>query len=1384
MIIKEDKAEKVYSDGEVTEARMLQIAKEYPEDLSQEYISKSGEYTLNNTFSSVRRNLLNWYDFGEDASVLEVGAGMGALTGLLCDECACVTSLEPSPQRASIIKARYPERKNLEVVVGTIEDFSSDRKFDYAVVVGVLEYAAIFSSSSNPYVNFLQSVRANLKPNGKLLLAIENQYGLKYWLGAAEDHLQKPFAGINGYREDEAPRTFSRAALSALLEEAGFQHQRIYSVLPDYKFPTMLFTDEWKLNSKDLHNVAFTYGRGSVLTTDEKALYSDLIDNDELPFFANSLLVEAGVSDLDEGHAVFVVAKGEIKPEYRVVTKIDSDDTITKIPAHQMAKKHLQNIEKNEENLSKNGLNILSSRFENGKLYRPIAKLQRADDAFTLALRNNDLHTVLSLADLLRKAIIKSSPIATAGKNLLVELGVADESVDFGPVLANGYFDLTFYNAFIKEGDLIFFDQEWCFSNVPLNFILYYAIKAVFSRSGEKSLIGIDTVLKYLQIDKDKQEIFNKAESKVWQQIFYREGDFYGEDGYCTQYKNTQKLGEILADRNEIRAALDAVNCELNNKIAHIDLLLQAERDLQVKVVEKESEYTEMKEAGIRALEELQKEKNAQISELEQMMRNKEAHIEQLLEPERELYRIKNSRSWRYMSKFWRLRDMLVPKGSLRRLFVKIMVKFIKHPLHFLSKCSPKRIGKAFTVLKKEGARGVSYRMDNCLNGCEVRHMPQEIPQLTCFPIQTKERVYDYDRLVVPQYESPDVSIVIPVYNQFDYTYLCVKSIIEHSDGCTYEIIIADDCSTDFTKDIDKAISGLRIVRNAKNLRFLLNCNNAAKLARGKYILFLNNDTQVQDNWLEPLVTLIESSEEIGLVGSKLVYPDGRLQEAGGILWKDGSAWNYGNGSNPDLPEYNYIKEVDYISGASIMLSRKLWEDLGGFDEQFAPAYYEDVDIAFEIRRRGYKVMYQPLSVVVHFEGLSNGKDVSNGVKKYQVINKERFYKKWKNILQSEHFENGTNVFQARDRSRLKNTILVIDHYIPTYDKDTGSRTLDQDLRLLVDQGHNVKFLGDNFYRDPKYASRYEQWGIEILYGQHYSKNWKNWVQENKESIKYVYMNRPHISIKYIDYFRQNTKAHIIYHGVDLHFLREYREYQITGDRQTLQSSQRSKIQELSIMRKADVVFTISSDEKQIINSEVEGEKAIWRPVFYYHKFPERKKRVRDSENIIFVGGFSHRPNEDGMLWFVKEIWPQIHKVINCKLIIIGSNPTDSIKNLASDDIIVTGYVSDEELENYYEKSRICVIPLRYGAGVKGKTIEAMYHQIPVVATSIGVEGLAGIDEYIKPTDEANGFAERVIELYGCPEVAEGEANRYLEYLKKNYSYEKASEIFREVFSR
>jgi GT2 family glycosyltransferase len=285
---------------------------------------------------------------------------------------------------------------------------------------------------------------------------------------------------------------------------------------------------------------------------------------------------------------------------------------------------------------------------------------------------------------------------------------------------------------------------------------------------------------------------------------------------------------------------------------------------------------------------------------------------------------------------------------------------------------------------------------------------------------------------------EPDVSIVIPVYNQLPFTLACIDALVAHQTRYTFEILVGDDASNDATEAaLATPIRGVRHVRHPQNLGFVRNCNETARHARGRYVLFLNNDTLVLPRWLDELVGTLDANPDIGLAGSKLVYPDGRLQECGAIVWRDGSAWNYGRLDDPRRPEYGYLRDVDYVSGASIALPRRLWLELGGFDELFVPAYAEDADLAFRVRAAGLRTVVQPLSQLLHFEGISSGTDLGSGAKAYQVENLRKLHDRWKDVLAG-HRSNAEHPELEKERP-VTHRVLFVDHCTPTPDEDAGS---------------------------------------------------------------------------------------------------------------------------------------------------------------------------------------------------------------------------------------------------------------------------------------------------------------------------------------------------------
>lgn len=925
--------------------------------------------------------------------------------------------------------------------------------------------------------------------------------------------------------------------------------------------------------------------------------------------------------------------------------------------------------------------------------------------------------------------------------------------------------DLTFDNLTFDGERLTVIDYEWVFKfYLPVEFVMFRSVTEFLSKY-EGNLLGfisISEIYTYLGIKEEHIEQFKEMEIGFQNYVF-------GESRHFSNASKVQNNVITLADLENINLKLkqdiEHKNIELFNKNSELEESFVLLGNIHSRAERLEKTIDEQIDQ-IKALELFITEKNQSIL-------NKEGHIQQLLIQERELENIYKSSGWRLLKTYYKTRDSVIPSNSKARLAVKLFSRFLRNPKLLINNLNKSNLKKLKYYLSSEEASLVEHRIDSFMN----RHQISSEPQM---PIQLFNN-YEYSKLEFDFQADPEVSIIIPVYNQFSYTYACLASILENTKGLSYEIIIADDMSTDETVNIETYIKNITVIRDGVNRGFLLNCNNAAKHAKGKYIFFLNNDTNVQDQWLDYLLQLIESDDTIGMVGSKLIYPDGRQQEAGGIIWNDASGWNFGRLDDPDKSEYSYVKEVDYISGAAILVRHDLWLKLGGFDEQYVPAYFEDTDLAFAIRSLGYKVMLQPRSVIVHFEGISHGTDTGSGIKSYQVTNKEKFLQKWKGELKRDQFANAEHVFLARDRSKYKKTIVVVDHYVPHYDKDAGGRCTNLYMKLMVSMGFRVIFIGDNFYRHEPYTSELQQIGIEVIYGNWYAKNINQWIKTNGSYIDYVYLNRPHISIKYIDTFKMHTKAKIIYFGHDLHYLREMRNYEITKNPSLLKSSMEWKETEFKLFHAVDVIHVVGSYEQKVLQEQILDKPIRNIPLFPYDSVYSVNSLVpgfSDRNDLLFVGGFNHKPNYDGIVWFIDHILPLIKMSIpDIKLFIVGSNPPDDLIQKQSSNIIITGYVTDNELERYYATSRVVVVPLRYGAGVKGKVVEALYHQVPVVTTSIGAEGLQEIDGVLTVTNHENEFSNAVIRIYNDANTWTINSKASIGYVEKYFTVEAAKEI-------
>lgn len=664
-------------------------------------------------------------------------------------------------------------------------------------------------------------------------------------------------------------------------------------------------------------------------------------------------------------------------------------------------------------------------------------------------------------------------------------------------------------------------------------------------------------------------------------------------------------------------------------------------------------------------------------------------------------------------------------------------------------------------------------------------YIPDPVLENFAKPLDLPE--YNTDEIVsIPFSSNPQISIIIPIYNQVELTYKCVRSIIDSTTNVSYEIIIANDRSTESISLLENNIKNLKVETTTVNSGFLLNCNNAAQKAKGDYIVFLNNDTIVLKNWLEELLAVFNRFENVGLAGSKLVYPNGLLQEAGGIIWKDGSAINYGNRDNPEKPEYNYVKEVDYISGASIMISRKLWNEIGGFDTRYSPAYNEDSDLCFEIRKRGYKVIYQPFSVVVHFEGMSHGTDTSTGIKKYQIDNQKKFAEKWNESLAAQTKDRRA-IFNSRDRSSSKKHILIVDHNVPTLDKDAGSRTINNFVDCFIEAGCCVHFLVPNMYPEAGYAKQLQEKGVEVLHGEEFvlwKYNWKKYFVHELPKYHAVLLSRASVATAHLKQLRkQDFKGKIIYYGHDLGYLRTEQEAITTNNKALLKVAMNIKEQEDFMYQNSDGAFVISEEEQKYL------EKYITKPLHYVPPYYfETEKNINPYTNrsgILFVGGFGHPPNLDAMIWFLDNIYPNLYNK-GIILTIAGALIPESIFEYKKQypNIQIKPNVPTPELEELYKNTRLAIVPLQVGAGVKGKVIEAMAKGVPIVGTDRAFEGMPKpANYYYTGQNSADSFYNEVIRLYNDNNEWQNASNFGTEYIKEYFNKKAMLKVFKTVFS-
>ena len=631
----------------------------------------------------------------------------------------------------------------------------------------------------------------------------------------------------------------------------------------------------------------------------------------------------------------------------------------------------------------------------------------------------------------------------------------------------------------------------------------------------------------------------------------------------------------------------------------------------------------------------------------------------------------------------------------------------------------------------------------------------------------------------LPTADTPRASIVIPVHGAFAHTLACLRALAAHPPQVKFEIVVVDDASPDDSLAKLAQIDGIRVSAREVNGGFIAACNDGAALARGEFLVFLNNDTVPQPRWLDALLDTFEQHANAGLVGAKLVYPDGRLQEAGGVVFADGSGWNYGRNEAPDNCRFAYVRDADYCSGAAIAIPRTLFESLGGFDARYAPAYYEDTDLAFAVRAAGLRVLYQPDAVVVHDEGATSGTDPTHGPKAAQVHNRLVFAHKWKDALRGQ-LPAGTIPTPAL-LHRRQPQVLIVDALTPQPDRDSGSLRLVNLMRLLIEEGGHVVFVPANRSADGAYTEALQQLGVECWHAPHMP-GIPAWLREHGTRFDVAMVSRHYVASEFLPLLRKHApQAGVLFDTVDLHYLRERRAAELSGDAAALRAASRTRTLELELIEKADSTLVVSDAERELLARD--APKADVRVLSNLHEVGALGPAWSHRKDLLFVGGFRHPPNVDAVLWLAREVFPRIRASAPAmQFHCIGGDVPVEVQALSEiDGVHIHGHVPD--LQPWLDRCRVSVAPLRYGAGVKGKVNQAMAHGLPVVATTPAVEGMhlaAGFDVLV--ADDAATFADAVLRIHDDETLWNRIATHARDNVVRHFSLDAARGVVRELF--
>ncbi len=637
------------------------------------------------------------------------------------------------------------------------------------------------------------------------------------------------------------------------------------------------------------------------------------------------------------------------------------------------------------------------------------------------------------------------------------------------------------------------------------------------------------------------------------------------------------------------------------------------------------------------------------------------------------------------------------------------------------------------------------------------------------------------EKLSFPAIGDPVLSVLLVFYNQAHLSLLCLRTLLNNAD-VPFELIVVDNASGDRTGDLLERLENARVIRNPENSGFVKAVNQGAELATGEFLLLLNNDAFIEPGALGAAVDVLREDASAGAVGGRIEALDGRLQEAGNIVWRDGSCAGYGRGENPEDAAFRFRRQVDYCSGAFLTFRTAQFRELGGFDEAFAPAYYEESDFCLRLRREGLRTIYEPRIKVRHYEFASTGG--LQAAVALQEKNRALFREKHAEFLKGQADADPARTLRARTSNGHPN-LLLIDDAVPHASLGGGYPRCRHIVSLLSQMPLNVTFFPMHFPNDnwdEVYRTLPEN--VEVLLNRGRS-GLAQLLAERADFYNYVMVSRP-TNMAFFNQVlqslpREARQFDIVYDAEAVFAGRELLWRELQGESIGEDEKKRVISEELELAAEASAVLTVSGAEAGLFRERGHDRVLVLghglEPVAEPAPFDARK-------GLLFVGALKdeHSPNVDSLLWFVCNVLPLIEREIpGIDLAVAGHTAAPSLFSIERPNIHMKGRL--ETLDSLYRDSRVFIAPTRFAAGIPHKVHEAAAHGIPAVVTPLLARQLGWRHEReVLVGENPESFAEQCLRLYRDAELWERISAAGREAVARDCSTERFRQTLEELF--